>query len=478
MKPQATRHLRNRQVQAASRAAAGLRAGFTLLKERAISLYGALPHPRIKLSALAAALIAFVALCVQGLAIQKPAELEEADWQPVELSLKAAEPVENHPVIEPSAGLTKETLEVKPGDSVSQVFKRAGYGPATVHKIAYETEHGERISRIFPGQTISFYTDAEGQLQKVRFELNKLEYYSVEREGDSFSSAYQEREPETYPRVKSGTIKSSFYLAGKSAKLTDKQIMELANIFGWDIDFVLEIRQGDRFTLVYEERYLDGEPISDGKILAAEFINKGRTFRAVRHTDEDGNSAFYNPEGKSMRKAFLRSPLDAFRISSHFNLNRKHPILNTTRAHKGTDYAAPTGTPVKATGDGKVVAAGRDGGYGNVIRIKHGQSYKTVYAHLHRFASGVKHGSYVRQGQTIGYVGSSGLATGPHLHYEFHLNGNVRNPVTVDLPDGEPIPADQLPDFEEQARPMLALLDKEALDLQYADATGQESPDI
>ena len=359
---------------------------------------------------------------------------------------------------EPQAELEPRTITVKNGDSMSLIFDRAGLGPSVVHQLAYESEHGSDFSNIMPGKQFHFYIDKENQLQKVVYEVCRLEKFEALKNETGFATRHIQLEPELFTSVKSGEIESSFYLDGLNAGLNDNLIMELANIFGWDIDFALEIRAKDRFSVVYEEKYFDGEFLGTGRILAAEFVNRGRTIRAVRYEDSAGKVSFYTPEGLSMRKAFLRTPLDVFRISSHFNLNRKHPVLNTIRAHKGTDYAAPRGTPVKAAGDGKVEFAGRNGGYGNMIQLKHSQSYETRYAHLTSFASGVRSGKWVQQGQIIGYVGSTGLATGPHLHYEFYVNGAVRNPVTVQLPDGDPIASSELANFKAATQPMLAML--------------------
>ena len=236
--------------------------------------------------------------------------------------------------------------------------------------------------------------------------------------------------------------------------------MELANIFGWDIDFALDIRKGDNFTVLYEELYRDGEKISDDKIIAADFVNDGKIYRAVRYKNpQTSESEYYTPDGKSMRKAFIRSPVHFSRISSGFNLKRKHPILLNKRPHRGVDYAAKRGTPIYAAGDGKVIFKGKKGGYGKVMILKHGSKYTTLYAHLKTYNRKLKTGSRVKQGQTIAYVGSSGLATGPHLHYEFRVNGVHRNPLTVRLPASNPVPKRYMDDFDQITAPVIAQLD-------------------
>jgi murein DD-endopeptidase MepM/ murein hydrolase activator NlpD len=242
--------------------------------------------------------------------------------------------------------------------------------------------------------------------------------------------------------------------------MPDKLTMNLAGIFAWDIDFVLDIRRGDDFFILFEEIYQDGKFITDGEIVAAEFNNNGRTFRAVRFIDESGRSDYFTPDGRSVRKAFIRAPVDFTRISSSFNPRRKHPILNKIRAHRGVDYAAPRGTPIKAAGDGKVIFRGRKGGYGNAVILQHGGNISTLYGHMSKFANSSRIGRRVKQGQTIGYVGSTGLATAAHLHYEYRLNGVHRNPRTVKLPQAEPIKDEYRQDFLTAAGPILAELDR------------------
>jgi murein DD-endopeptidase MepM/ murein hydrolase activator NlpD len=280
----------------------------------------------------------------------------------------------------------------------------------------------------------------------------------IKRDGNQFLSSIVEREYEHRTNFKMGVIDSSLFLAAQDVGLSVNLTMELANIFGWDIDFALDIREGDKFTVIYDELFLDGEKVRDGDILAAEFINNKTAYRAVRYVDGEGRVGYYTPDGHNMRKAFLRTPVDFTRISSRFGY-RHHPVLNRMRIHKGVDYAAPRSTPIKSTGDGKIVFKGNKGGYGKTLIIQHGSGYQTLYAHMNGFRRGLKVGSYVRQGQIIGYVGSSGLATGPHLHYEFRINGVHRNPLTIKFPDAEPIKSKYKSDFTVDTAGMLALLD-------------------
>lgn len=359
---------------------------------------------------------------------------------------------------------------VHSGDSLSLIFQRAGLSDRDVYAVINGSAEAKSLKSIFPGQQLAFNVDASGQLQSLRYTTSKLTHETYTRTDTGFEFEKVEQLPDIITAFRHAEIKSSLFLAGQEAGMEPSLIMELANIFGWDVDFALDIRAGDSFSLVYQERFLNGEKYDNGDILAAEFVNQGQSFKAVRYTDAEGNSHFYTPDGNSMRKEFLRTPVDFARISSHFNLRRKHPVLHSIRAHKGTDYAASTGTPIRATGDGKVIHSGRKGGYGNAVILQHGQTYKTLYAHMSKFAKGVRAGSRVKQGQVIGYVGSTGLATGPHLHFEFYVNGAVRNPVTVPLPKASSIANSELPRFYSQTGTALAALEDYQRTTQMASA--------
>lgn len=369
----------------------------------------------------------------------------------------------NVPAVEENIAPAWTELKVKSGDSLSLIFQRAGLNDRDVYELMHHCREAKTLKRIHPGHTLAFQIDDQGNLQQLRYTENKLKSQLFTRisneQSTRFNAKTELRQPDTQIAYREATIHSSLFMAGQQANMEAGLIMELANIFGWDIDFALDIRQGDSFSILYEEQFLDGEKLGNGAILAAEFTNQGKSYKAVRYTDTNGISHFYTPDGNTMRKEFLRTPIEFARISSHFNLNRKHPVLNRIRAHKGTDYAAPRGTPIRAAGDGKVIFAGRKGGYGNTVIIQHGQTYKTLYAHLNKFRRGVRSGSRVKQGQTIGYVGSTGLATGPHLHYEFYVNGAVRNPVTVKLPKANAIAKKERARFMTQTQSMLAQLD-------------------
>lgn len=370
--------------------------------------------------------------------------------------------------LEPVAQLSSEPeldwqeITVKSGDNLSLLFPKIGLTARDVYEVAQSGDSIKPLLNLKPGQVLRFglsHTDEKTSLKKLELKLSPIETLQLTRTENGYTSATLTREVDSRQKQVAGRIESSLFEAGQKAGMSDKLIMEMAHIFGWDIDFALDLRQGDSFKVIFEESFLDGKKFDDGDILAAEFTNRGNTFRAIRYTDPEGNSHFYTPEGHSMRKTFTRTPVHFSRISSRFNPNRKHPVLKTSRPHRGVDYAAPTGTPILATGDGKVDFVGTKGGYGRTIILSHGGKYTTLYAHMSRFKKDLKKGQRVKQGQTIGYVGSSGLATGPHLHYEFRINNVHHNPLTVSLPKAKPLDAKYMADFKQRAQPLLAQLD-------------------
>jgi murein DD-endopeptidase MepM/ murein hydrolase activator NlpD len=329
------------------------------------------------------------------------------------------------------------TLEIKSGDTLDKLFRHHQLDLGHLSTIARLDEAKTQLRRIKPGDVFEITHD-DGQLVSMYSKLDLTSALQVERADTGFVATIVERPIEKRKRMAYGVIESSLYESGADAGLSDKLIMNVAGIFAWDVDFVLDIRSGDNFYIQWEEIWQDGEFVTDGEIVAAEFNNNGRTNRAIRFVDDSGRSDYFTPDGHSVRKAFLRSPVD-FRVSSSFNPNRRHPVLKTVRPHRGVDYAAPSGTPIKASGDGKVIYRGVKSGYGNVVILQHGGNITTLYAHMSRFASKARNGSRVRQGQTIGYVGATGLVTGAHLHYEYRINGVHRNPRTVKLPQAAPI---------------------------------------
>ena len=350
-----------------------------------------------------------------------------------------------------------QTVTVKSGQTLDAIFRRLGLSVNLLHRILKLNDDTKGLTRIKPGETFEFKRDLDGQLSVMRYPLDEERYLLVRQSGDDLHADTQQRVMTSEIREAEGIIKSSLFLAAKKSGLSDSMIMKLANIFGWDIDFVLDIRENDRFMLVYEKIYRDGEFLRDGNILAATFINQGERFQAVWY--ENGEiEGFFAPDGRPMRKAFLRAPLNFSYISSGFNPRRMHPILKRIRPHNGIDYYAPKGTPVYSAGAGKVIRSDYSRANGHHVFIKHANSIVTKYLHFTKRA--VKNGQKVKQGQTIGYVGSTGLATGPHLHYEFVLNGVHRNPRTVPLPKVEPLAGKLLTGFQQKAAPMLTQLSR------------------
>lgn len=353
-----------------------------------------------------------------------------------------------------------QTFEIKSGNTLSTLFSKAGYNDKIMYSVIHSSKEAKQLANIYPGEKIAFLNDDNQKLSQIKLVRSPLKSIIFKKnEKDAFIKEVVTRTPDIHIAYGESEIESSLFLAGQKAGLSQKQIMELANIFGWDIDFILDIRSGDKFNFIYEELYLDGEKYKNGRILAANFNNRGREFSAVLYEQQNGVSNYFTPDGKSMRKAFIRTPVDFARISSRFNLKRKHPILHTIRAHKGTDYAAARGTPIKATGDGKIIHAARKGGYGKTVIIQHGQKITTLYAHMNGYARGVRTGKRVKQGQIIGYVGSTGRSTGPHLHYEFRVNGVHRDSLKVKLPQAKPVPKKELARFRKATSVYLAQLE-------------------
>ncbi len=345
-----------------------------------------------------------------------------------------------------------ETVEVRSGETLERVFQRMDLGPGLLHEVVNLDERTEGLARIRPGDRFDFRICPDEGLQAMRAEYDEGSWLLVERNGTGdLASRTVDRAVDVKVVEASAQIRSSLFNAGSRAGLSDGMLMRLANIFGWDIDFALDIRSGDSFALVYERLYRDGEFLRDGQIVAARFTNRGSSFEAFRFETADG-ADYYNPDGRPMRRAFLRAPLNFTRVTSDFNPNRFHPVTQRNQPHNGIDYGAPTGTPVWASGDGRVIRSSYNNANGNYVFIRHGNNIVTKYLHLHRRSVDV--GDRVRQGDTIGQVGATGMATGPHLHYEFVVDGRHRNPRTVDLPEADPLPEDYLEQFEAKIEPL------------------------
>jgi murein DD-endopeptidase MepM/ murein hydrolase activator NlpD len=357
------------------------------------------------------------------------------------------------------ASVAASTVQVVVGrkDTLGSIFKRMALDPADLAAIRQLPGIRQSLDYLKPGDAIQV-TQSEGSVKELTRKVSETKTLHVVRDEAGFAANVTENPVQTHIRTATATIDSSLFQAAEAAQVSDLVALKLANIFAWDIDFVLDIREGDRFTAVYEQIYQDGKYLRDGDVLAAEFVNGGKVYRAVRFVDETGAIGYYSPEGKPMRKAFLRAPVEFTRVSSVFNPHRFHPILNLIRGHMGTDYAAPIGTPVHAAGDGRVAFEGVRGGYGNAILLSHSNEIQTLYGHMSRFARDIHLGSHVQQGAVIGYVGMTGLATGPHLHYEYLMNGVHKDPQTVKLPGADPLRVDAMDRFHAQTAAWLDAL--------------------
>jgi murein DD-endopeptidase MepM/ murein hydrolase activator NlpD len=368
-----------------------------------------------------------------------------------------AEKDETASLTAPPGGINWESVKVRRGQTLDAIFRQQGIPIALLHQIVALNDETRGLTKIRPGEVFDFQKGSGGELLQMRYALDEARYLFVRQEDSGLKAVIQQREIFAEVAETEGTIQSSLFLAGKQAGMSDAMVMKLANIFGWDIDFVLDIRKGDRFMLVYEKIYREGEFLRDGNILAATFINQGQRFQAIFF--EEGEAAgYFTPDGRNVRKAFLRAPLNFSYISSGFNPRRMHPILKRIRPHNGIDYYAPRGTPVYSVGGGTVTRSAYSKTNGHHVFVEHANSIETKYLHFTKRT--VKKGQQVKQGQTIGFVGSTGLATGPHLHYEFVVNGVHRNPRTVPLPKVEPLKGTLLASFQSLAAPMLTQLSR------------------
>ena len=351
-------------------------------------------------------------------------------------------------------------ITIRKGDTLSDILNRAGHDSSDIHRLIQSNPDARVFRQMYPGQKLRLRAGANGPLQELVYETDPGEAFHLVRREDHFELTKELRTFETRVAHVSGIIESSLFEDGQDAGLSDNLVMKLVEIFGWDIDFALDLRRGDSFSVIHEEKFWRGQKVTDGVILAAEFVNQGRVFRAIAFRDANGYTSYYTPDGTSVRRPFLRTPVEFSRITSRFTGGRYHPILKTWRAHKGVDYAAPVGTPVRATASGRLLSIGwNGGGYGKRIVIRHNATYNTVYAHLSRFRDGLRVGSFVDQGQTIGYVGATGLASGPHLHYEFQVNGAHRNPLTFKFTGGGKIASQNRDEFARLANDWTARLD-------------------
>jgi len=352
-------------------------------------------------------------------------------------------------------------VTVARGDTLSTLFAKVGLPANAVHDLLASNKQAKQFSQLKHGQVLQIELDKDGQLASLHSKVSNLETIRLTKTAKGYTFDREISKPMVRTAYAHGVIKSSLSASAQRAGLSHSMTMDMAKVLGYDIDFAQDIRPGDEFDVVYEQKVMDGKVVGTGNILSARFTNRGKTYTAVRYTNKQGNSSYYTADGNSLRKAFIRTPVDFARISSRFSAGRKHPILNKIRAHKGVDYAAPRGTPIMAAVDGRIELAGRRSGYGNTVIIAHGNSYKTLYGHMQGFAKGIKTGSSVKQGQIIGYIGTTGLSTGPHLHYEFQVNGVHVDPLSQKVPMSDPIAKAERQRFLQQSQPLIARMDQE-----------------
>ena len=385
-------------------------------------------------------ILPFILLAVFGVLLIYDAGIEQEEVPSEIVTETLSLPTQSIPSIQ-----TKKIHTVKDGENLSLIFEKYKVPLNETYKI-FKKDIANEVKNILPNDRIEFLS-LDGKLQKIIIHKSPLLSYQVQVLPEIVIDR-AEKEPELIQSFRSGLIESSFYLAGLKNDIPESVIMDLAYIFAWDIDFVFDIRVGDKFKLLYETPFVDGQQIENGSILFAEFYNQNNRFTAIRYKGKNKEWEYFNENGGSLEKAFLRAPLDFAYVSSHFNPNRRHPILNTIRAHNGVDYAAKRGTPIRATGEGVIQSVGWKSGYGRTIVIRHGGEITTLYAHLDKYHPLIAKGAKVSQGQTIGYVGDSGLATAPHLHYEFRIGEKRTDPLKVALPSASPLDKSNMDQFQ------------------------------
>ncbi len=358
-----------------------------------------------------------------------------------------------------AAAFDWKTVTVSSGQTMGGIFNDLDLPASLLSRIIGSSPENARLTQIRPGQEFRFLLRGDGDLAAMQFESDEATRVVLHIDEERIREERIKREVEHRVQVAAGRIEGSLFGAADRAGVPDGVVLKMAKALGYDIDFAQDIQPGDQFEVVYEEIYCEGGKLRDGDVLAARFINRGKTYSAVRYTAPDGAVEYYAADGRPLKKSFLRTPLEFTRISSRFTSNRRHPILGRMRAHRGVDYAAPMGTPVRAAGNAVVQLRGVQSGYGNVVILKHDTKVTTLYGHLSRFTASLRNGQRVRQGEIIGYVGKTGLATGPHLHYEFRVSGAHRDPLTVTLPEAEPLHGAALARFQSNSLPLIAQLD-------------------
>ncbi|HEV7823200.1 MAG TPA: peptidoglycan DD-metalloendopeptidase family protein [Burkholderiales bacterium] len=401
--------------------------------------------PRHRLAAALVAIPCFGVVAAFGIAPDTLVEKVAFKNVVEELALPALTPTADE-----EAGYAREE-RIQRGDTVASLLARLQIDDAEASLVLRNNAQAKALYQLIPGKAVRATATADGKLLSLRY-LNGSNLISIDRAADKFVVKQEAAQLERRVLMKSAEIRNSLFGATDAAGLPDTIATQIAEIFSTDIDFHRDLRKGDRFSVVYEVFYDRGEPIKSGRVLAAEFVNQGKAYSAVYFDYAENEGGYYTVDGKNLRKQFLRSPLEFSRITSGFTTARFHPVLQTWRAHKGIDYGAPTGTRVKATADGVVDLVGRQGGYGNVVVLRHQSKFTTWYGHLSAYANGLRKGKRVAQGEVIGFVGATGMATGPHLHYEFRINDVHQNPLRVAMPAALPISPELKPKFDQTAK--------------------------
>ncbi len=348
-------------------------------------------------------------------------------------------------------------VQTHSGDSLASIFKQAGLNRQALQAVLHDNQHAKALANIKPNQQIQLLIHGDA-LEKLIFPLSSSQDLVVSLNEGHYLSQIQSRKMNSHNDYLTATVRGSLYGTAKRMNIPYKLVQQMTEIFNWDIDFAKDVRAGDQFSIVYKAYYIDDKLISTGEIYAVTYTNRGKAHQAIRHADASGDYDYFTPQGTSLKKAFSRYPIKFSHISSPYSLSRYHPVLHYRRPHKGVDLAAAIGTPVHATGDGRIAIIDHHNGYGNMVKISHNQGYASIYAHLLRFQKGLAKGAHVKRGQVIGYVGQTGLADGPHCHYEFHVNQQPKNPTTIELPRASPVPAREAASFKANANTLLAQL--------------------
>jgi murein DD-endopeptidase MepM/ murein hydrolase activator NlpD len=408
------------------------------------------------LAGMGAGLIVLAGLVIPGFAI---AMRQTSDSMPLTTLNLEVPQLAADPALQATAADEPEwqSVSVRPGQTLGSIFQQQGLSATDLSRLLEQQANASALCHIHPGDEFAFQRRRDGSLRAVRFDRSDRARVTVEFAGDALHETVVDRLVERRTHVAHGVVDGSLFAAGQEAGMSDAMIAQLANALSYDIDFVHDLRDGDNFTAIYDDIYRDGERLRDGDLQAVIFNNRGKRFSAFRFTNNAGETLFYTEDGRPSRKEFLRMPVDFSHITSRFSSARLHPILGTMRAHQGVDFAASTGTPIHAAGNGKIAFRGWQPGYGNVVIIQHDAHRTTLYGHMSRFG-GEQVGQRISQGQTIGFVGMTGLATGPHVHYEFRIDGQHRDPLTVTSLPAEPLPLAELARFRSQAQPILAKL--------------------